>query len=59
MLKYSELSINNQPYKFETGVWAKQAGGSIVIRWADTVLMANVTSAKEPNEGVDFFPLLR
>lgn len=57
MLKYSELSINNQPYKFETGVWAKQAGGSIVIRWADMVLMANVTSAKEPNEGVDFFPL--
>lgn len=57
MLQYSELNINESPYRFETGVWAKQAGGSILLKWGDTVIMANVTAAKDANEGADFFPL--
>lgn len=41
----------------ETGKYAQQANGSCVIRCEDTVVMVNVTMAKEPRPGMDFFPL--
>ena len=45
-----ELSI-------ETGHMAKQAGGSVLVRYGDTVVLVTATTSKEPREGVDFFPL--
>jgi len=41
----------------ETGVLARQADGSAVVRYGNTVLMATVVSATEMREGQDFFPL--
>ena len=41
----------------ETGVWAKQATGSAVVRMGGTVLLATVTTAAEGKEGADFLPL--
>lgn len=41
----------------ETGVLAKQASGSVLIRMGGTVLLATVTSAAEGKEGADFLPL--
>ena len=41
----------------ETGKVAKQANGSVIVRYADTVVMTNVAASKEAQEGVDFFPL--
>lgn len=29
----------------------------LIVKYGDTVVMANVTASKEPKEGVDFFPL--
>lgn len=57
MLQKETLKIRDSEYSFETGVWARQAGGSIVLRWGKLVLMANATSAKDFNEDLDFFPL--
>jgi polyribonucleotide nucleotidyltransferase len=42
---------------FETGKLAGQAGGAVVIRAGDTLLLATATAAKEAREGIDFFPL--
>jgi polyribonucleotide nucleotidyltransferase len=42
---------------FETGRLAGQAGGAVVIRAGDTMLLATATASKQPREGVDFFPL--
>lgn len=42
---------------FETGKLAGQAGGAVVIRSGDTMLLATATASKQPREGVDFFPL--
>jgi polyribonucleotide nucleotidyltransferase len=50
MLAGRELSI-------ETGHMAKQAGGSVLVRYGDTVVLVTATTSKEPREGVDFFPL--
>jgi polyribonucleotide nucleotidyltransferase len=41
----------------ETGKVAKQASGSVLIRYGDTALLVTATVSKEPREGVDFFPL--
>jgi len=41
----------------ETGVLAKQADGSAVVRMGNTMLLATVVSNKEAKPDVDFFPL--
>ncbi|MBR2801848.1 MAG: polyribonucleotide nucleotidyltransferase [Erysipelotrichaceae bacterium] len=41
----------------ETGEIAKQAGGSVLVRYGDTVVLSAVTAAKTVKEGQDFFPL--
>jgi polyribonucleotide nucleotidyltransferase len=42
---------------FETGKLAGQAGGAVVVRAGDTMLLATATASKQPREGIDFFPL--
>jgi polyribonucleotide nucleotidyltransferase len=41
----------------ESGKLARQAGGAVVVRHGDTVLLVAATIAPEPREGVDFFPM--
>ena len=41
----------------ETGRIARQAQGSVLATYGETTVLAAVTYAKEPKEGVDFFPL--
>lgn len=41
----------------ETGEIAKQAGGSVLVRYDDTVVLSTATASKQPKEGIDFFPL--
>jgi polyribonucleotide nucleotidyltransferase len=42
---------------FETGKLAGQAGGAVVARAGDSIVLATATASKQPREGVDFFPL--
>ncbi len=42
---------------FETGRLAQQAGGSVVIRAGDSMLLVAATASKHTREGLDFFPL--
>src|SRR5574344_1684157 len=41
----------------ETGKLAKQADGSVVVRYGDTMLLATVCSKKDAADNVDFMPL--
>ncbi|PZO68196.1 MAG: polyribonucleotide nucleotidyltransferase [Paracoccus denitrificans] len=41
----------------QTGKVARQADGSVIATLGETSVMANVTFAKEPKPGQDFFPL--
>ncbi len=41
----------------ETGRIAKQAGGSVVVRSGDSVVLVAATSADKPKPGASFFPL--
>lgn len=48
---------NGKDITLETGLLAKQADGSVVVRQGDTMLLATVVSAPEAKDGVDFMPL--
>src|SRR5204863_6301858 len=49
--------INGRTLIIETGEIAKQANGSAVVRYGDTMVMAAATAAPEDRGGLDFFPL--
>ncbi|HEX6732659.1 MAG TPA: polyribonucleotide nucleotidyltransferase, partial [Pyrinomonadaceae bacterium] len=51
------IKLGERELTLETGRVAKQADGSIVIRYGDTMLLVAAVSAPTPREGVDFFPL--
>ena len=57
MFKTYETELAGRKLTIETGKIAELANGSVVVRYGDTVVIVNVTAAKEPKEGVDFFPL--
>lgn len=42
----------------EFGGVAKQANGSVLVRYGETVVLVTATMSKEPRTGIDFFPLL-
>lgn len=54
--KTYEYKLNGKTLIFEIGELAKQATGSVLVRYADTVVLVAVTASKEPKE-LDFFPL--
>ena len=41
----------------ETGKIAKQANGTVLVRYGETAVVVAVTGTDTPREGVDFFPL--
>ena len=49
--------INGRTLTIETGEIAKQANGSALVRYGDTVVLAAVTAAADDRGDVDFFPL--
>ena len=57
MFKKYKTQLAGRNLSIETGKIAELANGSVVVRYGETVVMVNVTAAKEPKEGVDFFPL--
>jgi len=52
----TERQIGGRTLTIETGRIAKQAHGSALVRYGDTVVLVTATSAP-PREGMDFFPL--
>ena len=49
---------NDKEITIETGLLAKQAHGSCVVRMGDTMILATVVSDKNQKEGIDFLPLM-
>src|SRR5581483_4305580 len=48
--------IGSHEMTFESGKLAMQAGGSVVVTYGETQVLATTTTAA-PREGIDFFPL--
>lgn len=52
-----EISLGNRSLILETGRVAKQAGGAVLVRYGETVVLVATTMSKNAREGIDFFPL--
>jgi polyribonucleotide nucleotidyltransferase len=57
MTHSKQIDIHGQPFSIETGKVAKQADGSVVVRFGNTMVLATVVAAKSAKEAQDFFPL--
>src|SRR5712664_595370 len=53
--KYVEVA--DKRLSIETGRVAEQANGAVVLRQGDSVVLSTAVMAKEPREGIDWFPL--
>jgi polyribonucleotide nucleotidyltransferase len=52
-----QVDFNGRPLTVETGRMAKQAGGSALVQYGETVVLVTATAATSAREGIDFFPL--
>ncbi|MCU1290997.1 MAG: polyribonucleotide nucleotidyltransferase [Acidobacteria bacterium] len=51
------IKVGDKDLKIETGKVAKQADGSVVISYGETMVLVTAVSAHTAKEGLDFFPL--
>lgn len=51
------IKLGGRDLTVETGRVAKQADGSVIVRYGDTMLLCAAVGAQSPREGIDFFPL--
>ena len=51
------IKLGDKELTVESGRVAKQADGSVVIRYGDTMLLVAAVGASTAREGIDFFPL--
>jgi polyribonucleotide nucleotidyltransferase len=51
------IKLGDKDLTVETGRVAKQADGSVVIQYGDTMLLCAAVSSLSAREGIDFFPL--
>ena len=56
MVSTYERTFDSAQLTLETGKLAQQAGGAVVVKYRDCVLLVTATMSK-PREGIDFFPL--
>lgn len=57
MIIKKEKEIGGRLLSIETGRVARQANGAVLVRYADTLVLAVAVCEKEPREDIDFFPL--
>jgi polyribonucleotide nucleotidyltransferase len=55
--KVVELELAGRRFSIEVGRMAKQAGGSALVRYGDSVVLVTATAAQTAREQVDFMPL--
>ena len=57
MLVKKEIELGGRIFSIETGRYAKQANGSVMVRYGDTMVLVTAVAASEAKEGLDYFPL--
>jgi polyribonucleotide nucleotidyltransferase len=57
MVIKKEIELGGRLFSIETGKYAKQANGSVMVRYGDTMVLVTAVAASEAKEGLDYFPL--
>ena len=57
MIQREEVEIGGRIVSLETGKMAKQAGGAVLVRSGDSMVLVTAVISKEPKKGISFLPL--
>lgn len=57
MIVRKSVEIGGKTLTLETGRFAKQANGAVMITYGETMVLVTAVAAEKPNEAQDFFPL--
>lgn len=57
MIISKSIEIDGKVLSIETGRYAKQANGAVMVRLGDTMVLVTAVATDEPVEGIDFLPL--
>jgi polyribonucleotide nucleotidyltransferase len=57
MVITKSIELGGRTMSIETGRFAKQADGAVMVRYGDTMVLATVVASKRAKEGIDYFPL--
>ncbi|NWG02768.1 MAG: polyribonucleotide nucleotidyltransferase [Syntrophaceae bacterium] len=52
-----EIHLGGRPFSIETGKVAKQANGSVMVQYGETVVLVTAVTSEKKREGLDFVPL--
>ena len=57
MIQRFQIDVGGRTFSIETGKMAKQASGSVVVQYGETVVLVTAVTSDEKREGIDFLPL--
>lgn len=57
MIVKKEVEIGGKIFSIETGRYARQANGSVMVRYGDTMVLVSAVASTEVKENQNFFPL--
>jgi polyribonucleotide nucleotidyltransferase len=57
MVQKLQVNFGGRPFSIETGKVAKQANGSALVQYGETVVLVTAVTADKKREGIDFIPL--
>jgi len=57
MIVKKEVEIGGKVFSIETGRYARQANGSVMVRYGDTMVLVTAVASTEVKADQDFFPL--
>ena len=57
MIVKKEIELGGRLFSIETGRYAKQANGAVMVRYGDTMVLVTAVASSEAKEGLDYFPL--
>jgi polyribonucleotide nucleotidyltransferase len=57
MIQKLQIDFGGRPFSIETGKVAKQANGSVLVQYGETVVLVTAVTSEKKREGLDFIPL--
>jgi polyribonucleotide nucleotidyltransferase len=57
MAQKLQINLAGRPFSIETGKVARQANGSVLVQYGETVVLVTAVIADKKREGLDFVPL--
>jgi len=52
-----EMELGGKTLSIETGRYAKQSNGAVMVRYGDTMVLVTAVASSEARKDIDFFPL--